>query len=109
MVWFRVNQSGRRPVMIKMSEDQNVFEALKAAKPDLDLHVALEWVTVMFNGKVVWSDAPISQYENASYDNLLLLEFPEPEGKLHAVIYLMLLVVCGPYGLVPQAWIRTLG
>ena len=54
MVWFRVNQSGRRPVMVKMCEDQNVFEALEAAttKTNLDLRIALEWVTVMFNGKV---------------------------------------------------------
>lgn len=81
------------PVCVKVDPDTNVFEALKAAQPDLGLKdYPLNRVTVKFNGMFVRSDVKISQY-NTSYDNPLLLE---QGGKLHAVMYVMLQVVWGP-------------
>jgi len=84
-VWFRVDDPTTNPICMKVDPDANVYETLKAAKPDLSLeNHPLDKVTVKFNEQVVRPGAQISQY-TTSDDNPLLLKLPEPEGKLHAV------------------------
>jgi len=112
-VWLRVDNSTTNPIMVKVEPDTVVYEALLAAKPELSLkNHPLDQVTVNFSEQAIPPDAQISQY-STSADNPLLLELPEPEGKLHAVTYLMLQVLGEPcnlhsgcYGVEPGSTIK---
>jgi len=91
IVWLRVDEPSRNAFKVKIEEDDDVFDALETifANPLLDLKTySIDKVTVKFNDQVIPADAPISQY-CTSAGNPLLLELPEPEGKLHAVTYLI--------------------
>ena len=98
-VWLRVDNSTTNPIMVKVEPDTVVYEALLAAKPKLSLkNHPLDQVTVNFSEQVIPPDAQISQY-STSAGNPLLLELLEPEGKLHAVMYIALQVLGEPCNL----------
>jgi len=96
-VWFRVDQQSTYPIKVKVKETNDVYDALREAKHELELK-NLGKVCVKFNGEIVQRDARISQY-STSAGNPLLLELPEPKGKLHAVTCLMLQVLGEPCNL----------
>ena len=90
-VWFRVDQPSSSPnysISVMVDQGANVMQALRLAKQDLELK-NLGKVCVKFNGEIVQRSHSISQY-TTSEGNPLLLELPEPEGKLHALMYIML-------------------
>jgi len=90
-VWFRVDQQSTYPIKVKVKETNDVYDALREAKHELELK-NLGKVCVKFNGKIVQRSHSISQYAT-SEGNPFLLELPEPEGKLHAVMYVILQVL----------------
>jgi len=77
-VWFRVDQQSTYPIKVKVKETNDVYDALREAKHELELK-NLGKVCVKFNGEIVQRDARISQY-STSAGNPLLLELPEPEA-----------------------------
>ena len=113
-VWFQVDQPSSSPnysISVMVDQGANVMQALRLAKQDLELK-NLGKVCVKFNGEIVQRSHSISQY-TTSEGNPLLLELPEPEGKLHAVTYLMLQVLGEPcnlhsgcYGVEPGSTIK---
>ena len=117
IVWLRVDEPSRNAFKVKIEEDDDVFDTLETifANPLLDLKTySIDKVTVKFNDQVVPPDAQISQY-STSAGNPLLLELPEPEGKLHAVTYIMLQVLGEPcnlhfgcYGVEPGSTIKSI-
>ena len=114
-VWFRVDLPSRKPIPVTVKQDVYVIQALQAATPFINLkNHTLDEVTVKFNDQVIWSGARISQYAT-SEGNPFLLELPEPEGKLHAVTYIMLQVLGEPcnlhfgcYGVEPGSTIKSI-
>ena len=81
-----MDEPDRNSVLVVIQHDAVVYVAMVAALnlEKLD-HIAPGRVLVKFNGKKLRPGARISQL-NTSDDNPLLLELPEPEGKLQAVM-----------------------
>jgi len=112
-VWFRVDQQSTYPIKVKVEETNDVYDALREAKHELELK-NLGKVCVKFNGEIVQRSHSISQY-TTSEGNPFLLELPQPEGELHAVIYIMLQVLGEPcnlhfgcYGVEPGSTIKSI-
>ena len=112
-VWFRVDQQSTYPIKVKVKETNDVYDALREAKHELELK-NLGKVCVKFNGEIVQRSHSISQYAT-SEGNPFLLELPEPEGKLHAVMYVIFAGVGEPcnlhfgcYGVEPGSTIKSI-
>ncbi len=90
-------------VKVTVDEYSDIDEVKQRALPDMTLEF-YSAVTVRFEGKMVESDAPVSQYKTTAM-NPLLIELPKPEGKLHAVTQVITLHTLNHYPkrLVPSA------
>ena len=80
-----MDEPDRNPVLVEIRHDAVVYVAMKAALVELKVDITPDRVTVKFKGEKLRPGTLISQL-NTSDDNPLLLELPEPEGKLQAVM-----------------------
>ena len=81
-----MDEPDRNSVLVRIRHDAVVYDAMVAALnlEKLD-RIAPGRVLVKFHGNDVDNGDPISDYTTSSRDPLLL-ELPEPEGKLQAVM-----------------------
>ena len=87
-VWCHF-ESYASPIRVDIHHDAQVFDVVKAAIEAEEVSTTAGRVVVKFSGNKVKPGDAINQYQT-SCGTPLLLELSEPEGKLHAVTYLML-------------------
>ena len=80
-----MDEPDRNSVLVEIRHDAVVYVAMKAALVELKVDIVPDRVNVKFHGNDVNNGDPISDYTTSSRDPLLL-ELPEPEGKLQAVM-----------------------
>ena len=83
-----------QPVRISLNGNDEIFDVIKEGLKEYHLAVTTGLVKVKFQGAEVRPGAPVRDYLGTTDSNPLLLQLKE--GKLHAVIYITLQVVCGP-------------
>jgi len=93
-VWCKI-ESYPSPFRVQVCQNAQVYDVVEAAI-EKGTHPGL--VIVKFQGDSVMPGALISQYSTSDVSPLLL-EVVEPEGKLHAVMYIMLQVLGEPCNL----------
>ena len=83
-VWCKI-ESYPSPFRVQVCQNAQVYDVVEAA---IEKGTHPGRVIVKFQGDSVMPDAQISQYSTSDV-NPLLLEVVEPEGKLHAVMYII--------------------
>lgn len=81
-MWFRLNQLGRQPFIVRVDCGANVEDALIVVSHEVNCmgYSRDEW-TIKFRGDLVRRDAWIITYNGTSMEDPLLIVLPEPEGK----------------------------
>ena len=96
-VWCKV-ESYPKPFRVRICQNAQVIDIVEAAIQKEKLQTTSSFVNVKFEGEELMPGAQISQY-STSDGNPLLLELLEPQGKLHAVMYIALQVLGEPCNL----------